>query len=142
MLAGGVVCETAAVLDRRAARRAARLFALGFSALLLLGVGVLRRHHAQIQAQALPFVVLCARLGKAGFYACALMLYLAVLSTLAALLRALYGLWGAYTPSAASDARQKKKIQRTGCASLTLACALCALLGLDVYKRQSIACAI
>lgn len=132
-LSGGVICEAAQTLDARKSRSAACSFALGTGMLLMLGTLVLMRHQGQIQSAALPFVVLCARLGKPGFYACAAMLYLAVLSTLTALLRALWNTPDAQIPlfSCFPCAISPEVKQRAGRVLSTLACALCALVGFD-----------
>lgn len=135
-LCAGVLCETALTLSPRRLRTAVAGFSLAAGTLLMLGTAVLLRHQAQIHAHALPFIVLSAKLGRAGFLISAIVLYLAVLSTLTALLRALY---------ASSEPNQEK--QRAGCVFSTLACALCALLGFDqlisaAYPALGALCAI
>ena len=69
----------------RSARWAA---CLGFGLLLAAGNAVLLRHGALL-TEPLPFVKLASGLGGAGYLLCASCLYLAVLSTLTACLRAL-----------------------------------------------------
>ena len=118
-LSSGIICESAQSLPTRAHRTTALVFALGAGGLLLSGTSVLLRHQGQIQSAMLPFVVLSARLGKPGYYACAVILYLAVLSTLTALLRAQYALIFPHVK------------QRAGRVLTTLACTLCALMGFD-----------
>lgn len=119
VLSSGVICESAQALPARSRRTTALVFALGASGLLLSGTSVLLHHQGQIQSAMLPFVVLSARLGKPGYYVCAVILYLAVLSTLTALLRAQYALIFPYVK------------QRAGRVLTTLACTLCALMGFD-----------
>lgn len=133
-LCAGVLCEAARTLSPRRIRKTVIVFSLAAGALLLLGTTVLLRHQAQLRDATLPFVVLSARLGRAGFLSSAVALYLAVLSTLTALLRALY----------ASFERQAK--QRAGCVLSTLACTLCALFGFDplisaAYPALGVLCA-
>ena len=60
--------------------------------LLALGNAVLQRHTALLGEQ-LPFLQMLSGFGKAGYWLCALSLYLAILSTLTACIRALRGGW-------------------------------------------------
>lgn len=78
-----------ASLDARTHRRAVRLFTLLFGVLLALGTAVCRRHMPAVIHQALPFVYLSRSLGASGYWPVALCMYMAALSTLCAMLRAL-----------------------------------------------------
>ena len=66
--------------------------AAGLTGLLLLGNGALMPQGRAMAAAALPMVALLREYGKAGFYLAAAALYLAVVTTLAALLLGLDGL--------------------------------------------------
>ncbi len=73
-------------------RRSIRLAGGVTLLLLVLGNIVLMRHTALLE-EALPFLRMLAALGKAGYWLCAVSLYLAILSTLTACLRGLQGTW-------------------------------------------------
>ena len=79
-------CDDAA--RRRCIRQAGGVTLL----LLTLGNAVLLRHTALLD-EPLPFLRMLSGLGKAGYWLCALSLYLAILSTLTACLRGLQGTW-------------------------------------------------
>jgi len=89
-LAAGLLCESGPELDGGEQRRAALTGALALGSLLMLAVVTLRRGPGELRDAALPMVALAARLGKAGFYLVAGVLWLAMLSTLATALRGLF----------------------------------------------------
>lgn len=88
-MAAGILCEAGRRIGERECRREAG--GLTVMLLLLMGLGnaVLSRHGASVERSALPFVALSMRLGLAGYGLCAVVLGLAVLSTLTAAMRAL-----------------------------------------------------
>lgn len=87
-LAAGLLCESGGGLTPKERRGAALLSGLCLGALLALANGALLPSRGALQAAALPMVELAARLGKVGFWLSGATLALAMLSTLAAVLRA------------------------------------------------------
>ena len=83
-LAGGVV-----LLNPAQPRKVGLYTALLLAALLLPANVALLRHRETLQFVAMPSVVLAARWGSAGFYLCALCMYLSVVSTMAAAIASL-----------------------------------------------------
>ena len=90
MLSNGVLCAAGANCSTRTRRRAAYGSAVAVGLLLCVENGALLKHGNAVSGQALPLVVLLRSDGKAGFYLAAGALYLAVLTTLIAVLSGVY----------------------------------------------------
>lgn len=90
-IALGVICECADS-SRRMAYRTAVLFGLAMTALMFMG-NYLLLQHGELQGEPLPMVRLLRSLGRAGYALGASVLYLAVLTTLTAILRSLFQLF-------------------------------------------------
>lgn len=86
-IAISVVCGCAA-RDSRTACRASALFGLMLASLLFVS-NYLYLAHPELSASAFPIVELLSAFGRAGFVGSALLMYLAILTTLVALVRAL-----------------------------------------------------
>ncbi|MBQ9264818.1 MAG: hypothetical protein IJ189_11520 [Clostridia bacterium] len=94
MLSSGILCDAGRLCTPKERRQAAIGAGMLLGCFLLLGNGALIRHRMELSGQALPTVILLRRYGKMGYYLSALMLYLAVTSTLIAVLRGLITLVG------------------------------------------------
>lgn len=92
MLSTGVLYRAGLRRESRERKRLAVGAAAVIGALLLLGNAALLPHIRELEDAPLPFVLLLRAYGKTGFYLSALVLYLAVFSTLAAILCALRGM--------------------------------------------------
>ena len=73
-------------MNNRARKKTVALFSLLFLPLLLLGVGVCRKHMAAICMQPMPFVFLSRRLGSSGYLLLSFCMLAAAFSTLCAML--------------------------------------------------------
>jgi uncharacterized membrane protein YkvI len=116
-LAGGLLCEAGTALSTRDRRRAAWGAAACLGAMLGLANAALAPHARALADAPLPTVRLAR--GLPGFRFCVVVLTLAMLTTLATLLRAGYGL---LPPRVSAGLRW---------ALCALACALCGALGFD-----------
>ena len=97
-LSCGVLCE---VGQKRDARSLLRIGAIVFLLILLLLIGAnasLYPHQAELLHEALPVVQLSKSLGAVGYWLCIIVLFLAVMTTLIALLRTLYRMLGDPVP--------------------------------------------
>ncbi len=93
MLSSGALCDAGAGCTRQARRRTAVGVGCVTAALLSLGnLALLPRGGAMLREQ-LPTVILLRHYGKTGFYLAAGLLYLAVFTTLIAVLRSMEGIW-------------------------------------------------
>lgn len=90
MLSAGVLCEAGGQCNPRGFCRGAAWSGGAIGMLLLLGNGVLLPHRESLMHEALPMVILLRGYGKWGYYLSAGVLYLAIMTTLIALLR---GMW-------------------------------------------------
>lgn len=90
MLAAGILCEAGAHCVTRGRCRGAAWCGLALGGLLCLGNAALLPHAQALRTAALPTVMLLRAFGKPGYYLAAGALYLAVVTTLLAVLRALY----------------------------------------------------
>lgn len=89
MLSAEILCEAGDRCTHRNRCRCAAWAGGAVGALLILGNAALLPHAATLQSASLPMVALLRVYGKAGYYLAALVLYLAVSTTLIAILRAL-----------------------------------------------------
>ncbi|MCL2810387.1 MAG: hypothetical protein FWD25_00645 [Clostridia bacterium] len=89
-LAAGLLCESGPGLSGSGHRRAALTGGAVLGGLLLLAIITLERGPGELRTAPLPMVALAAKLGKPGFYLSAAVLCLAMLSTLATVLRGLF----------------------------------------------------
>ena len=89
-LAAGLLCESGPGLSAGERKRAALLGGAVLGGLLLLAIVTLARGPGELRTAPLPMVALAAKLGKPGFYLSAAVLCLAMLSTLATMLRGLF----------------------------------------------------
>lgn len=134
ILSGGILCEAGGKLGTAARKKTSGIFLALMLLLLLLSTSVLVKNAPILSFSALPMVALSARLGLLGFFMSALLLYAAVLSTLIAILRALFCL----------PHTQNKRAHQ---ALSSLACALCGAIGFEklvggVYPALGIGCAV
>ena len=88
----GVICEAGQRCGRREQRRTALFTAFLFFILFLGGNAALLPHAGTLGRTALPVVMLLRNYGKPGFYLSAAVLYLAVFSTLTAIVKAVQSL--------------------------------------------------
>ena len=97
-LSCGVLCE---VGQKRETKSLFRIGAMVFFLFLLLLLGAnasLYPHQADLLHEALPVVQLSKSLGAVGYWLCIVVLFLAVMTTLIALLRTLYRMLGEPVP--------------------------------------------
>jgi len=92
MLAGMLPALLA--LDAGSRKKAVALFLLLFGSILLLGIGVCRKHMTEIFMQPMPFVFLSRKLGEMGYLLLGACLYISAFSTLCAMLCGMQKLLG------------------------------------------------
>ena len=98
LLSAPVLAEMGKKMSAYEKKRAALLSGLTTGGLLLLANAALLPHAQRLKDQALPTVALLRDYGKLGYYLSAAVLYLAVMTTLTAVLRGLNGLLSPFAP--------------------------------------------
>ena len=101
ILSSGVIREAGQCCPAREQRRIAILASALLCVLLLAGNAAMAPHASALNRAALPVVSLLRAYGKVGFYLSAAVLYLAVFSTLTAILRTMRALAGSQKHPAA-----------------------------------------
>ena len=91
-LASGVMRDAGAGKSAREKWRISLITGGVFGAMLGLGNATLLPHAGELEREPLPLVVLLRSFGKAGYYTAAFLLYLAVVTTLLAVLRGMISL--------------------------------------------------
>jgi uncharacterized membrane protein YkvI len=89
-LSCGILCEVGQSKDQKSLLRIGAIIFLLFLLLLLGANASLYPHQADLLHESLPVVQLARSLGAVGYWLCIVVLFLAVMTTLIALLRTLY----------------------------------------------------
>jgi len=100
-LSCGVLCEVGRDRDLKSLLRIGMIIFLMLSLLLIAANASLYPHQADLLHEPMPVVQLARSLGAVGYWLCIVVLFLAVMTTLIALLRTLYRMMGEPVPQRA-----------------------------------------